>query len=228
MKFVENNMSEIILQGSEAWKLKRSGKVTASRIADVIAKTKTGYSASRANYMTELVIQRFGVISDSFTSDAMQWGTETEPLARIEYENRNLVSVDQVDFVENKYIKMSGASPDGIVGDGLIEIKCPNSKTHFEYLLAGEVPEKYKPQMAWQMCCTNARWCDFVSYDPRVPEGLQYFQIRYERDDEYIAMLEDEVMKFLAELDAMYNQLKEKLNGQTVQSKVAAQTTKET
>jgi putative phage-type endonuclease len=212
------DIKNTVKQGSDAWKQMRAGKVTASRIADVIAKTKTGYSASRANYMTELVIQRFGVINDSFTSDAMQWGTETEPLARIEYENRNLVSVDQVDFVENKYIKMSGASPDGIVGDGLIEIKCPNSKTHFEYLLAGEVPEKYKPQMAWQMCCTNARWCDFVSYDPRVPEGLQYFQIRYERDDEYIAMLEDEVMKFLAEVDAMYNQLKDKLHGQTVQS----------
>jgi putative phage-type endonuclease len=181
-------------------------------VADVIAKTKSGYSASRANYMTELVIQRFGVLNDSFTNDAMQWGTLTEPLARIEYENRNLVSVDQVDFVENKYIKNSGASPDGIVGDGLIEIKCPNSKTHFEYLLAGEVPEKYKPQMAWQMCCTGAKWCDFVSYDPQVPEGLQYFEVRYERDDEYIAMLEDEVMKFLAEVDAMYNELKDKLD----------------
>lgn len=220
-------MFEIILQSSEAWKRKRCGKVTASRVADVIAKTKSGYSASRANYMTELVIERFGVLNDSFTNDAMQWGTQTEPLARIEYENRNLVSVEQVDFVENKYIKMSGASPDGIVGDGLIEIKCPNSKTHFEYLLAGEVPEKYKPQMAWQMCCTGAKWCDFVSYDPRVPEGLQYFEVRYKRDDEYIAMLEDEVMKFLAEVDAMYNQLKDKLDGQTIQSETSTQTTEE-
>jgi len=203
------------MQGSLEWRQQRAGKVTASRVADVIAKTKTGYSASRANYMTELVIERFGVLNDSFINDAMQWGTQTEPLARQEYENRNLVSVDQVDFVENKYIKNSGASPDGIVGDGLIEIKCPNSKTHFEYLLADVVPEKYKPQMAWQMCCTGAKWCDFVSYDPRVPEGLQYFEVRYERDDEYIAMLEDEVMKFLAEVDAMYNELKDKLDEKT-------------
>ena len=209
-------MFEIILQGSEAWKHKRLGKVTASRVADVIAKTKSGYSASRANYLTELVIERFGVINEGFTNAAMQWGTETEPLARIEYEKRNLVSVDQVDFVEHPLIAMSGASPDGIVGYGLLEIKCANSSTHFEYLLADEVPLKYQPQMAWQMACTGAQWCDFVSYDPRVPEGLQYFEIRYYRDNEYIEMLESEVVKFLEEVDAKYIQLKEKLNEQTV------------
>jgi len=204
------------MQGTQEWKQMRAGKVTASRVADVIAKTKSGYSASRANYMTELVIERFGVINEGFTNTAMQWGTETEPLARIEYENRNLVSVDEIDFVNHPLIEFAGCSPDGIVGDGLLEIKCPNSATHFEYLLADVVPEKYKPQMAWQMACTNAEWCDFVSYDPRCPDGLQYFQIRYEYEDLYIAMLEDEVMKFLDEVDEKYKQLKEKLNGQTV------------
>ena len=204
------------MQGDLSWKQIRMAKVTASRVADVIAKTKSGYSASRANYMTELVIERFGVLNDSFTNDAMQWGTETEPLARIEYEKCNLVTVDQIDFVPHPRIEMAGASPDGIVGDGLLEIKCPNSKTHFEYLLAGVVPEKYKPQMAWQMACTGAQWVDFVSYDPRVPEGLQYFQIRYERDDNYIAELETEVIKFLEEVYTLYIQLKDKLDGQTI------------
>lgn len=202
----------MIEQGSIEWRKLRLGKATASRIADVIAKTKSGYSASRANYMTELVIERFGVLNDSFTNDAMQWGTETEPLARIEYEKCNLVTVDQIDFVPHPRIEMAGASPDGIVGDGLLEIKCPNSKTHFEYLLAGVVPEKYKPQMAWQMACTGAQWVDFVSYDPRVPEGLQYFQIRYERDDNYIAELETEVIKFLEEVYTLYIQLEDKLD----------------
>lgn len=210
MKCVENNM-----QGTLEWKQLRAGKVTASRVADVIAKTKSGYSASRANYMTELVIQRFGVISDGFTNSAMQWGTETEPLARIEYESRNLVSVDEVDFIDHPTIEMAGCSPDGLVGDGLLEIKCPNSTTHFEYLLADVVPEKYKPQMAWQMACTNAQWCDFVSYDPRVPEGLQYFETRFYRYEEecieLIAMLESEVIKFLGEADDLYEQLKNKL-----------------
>ena len=220
------------MQGTLEWKQLRAGKVTASRVADVIAKTKSGYSASRANYMTELVIQRFGVISDGFTNSAMQWGTETEPLARIEYESRNLVSVKEVDFVNHPTIEMSGCSPDGLVGDGLIEIKCPNSNTHFEYLLADVVPEKYKPQMAWQMACTGAQWCDFVSYDPRVPEGLQYFETRFYRYEEecikLIETLESEVIKFLSEADDLYEKLKEKLNGQTVQPTASAQITKET
>ena len=200
------------MQGDASWFANRAGKVTASRVADVIAKTKSGYSASRANYLTQLVIERFGVVSESYTNSSMAWGTETEPLARIEYEKRNLVSVEQVDFVAHPSILLTGASPDGIFSDGLLEIKCANSSTHFEYLLANEVPEKYKPQMAWQMACTGAQWCDFVSYDPRVPEGLQYFEIRYYRDNEYIEMLESEVVKFLEEVDAKYIQLKEKLD----------------
>jgi putative phage-type endonuclease len=200
------------MQGTLEWKQMRAGKVTASRVADVISKTKSGYSASRASYMKQLLKERFGILNESFVSEAMLWGTQTEPLARQEYENRNLVSVEQVDFVENKFIKNSGASPDGVIdgGKGLIEIKALNTENHFDILLADVVPEKYKPQMAWQMCCTGAKWCDFVSYDPRAPEGLQYFQKRYERDDEYIAMLEDEVMTFIAELDAMCEQLKDK------------------
>jgi len=215
------------MQGTIEWRQQRAGKVTASRVADVIAKTKSGYAASREEYMVELVMERFGLFEESFTNEAMLWGTQTEPLARIEYENRNLVSVDQVDFVDNKFIKNSGCSPDGIVGDGLIEIKCPSKKTHIKYIRAGVVPAKYKPQMAWQMCCTGAKWCDFVSFDPRVPEGLQYFEVRYYRDNEYIAMLEDEVMKFLAEADVMYKELKDKQHGKTIQQKASEKTTEE-
>ena len=201
----------MIEQGSNEWKLLRSGNVTASRIADVIAKTKSGYSTSRDNYMTELVIERFGVISEGFTSAAMQYGIECEPFARATYESLNDVMVTQIDYVPHPSIKRSGASPDGLVNDGLVEIKCPNSTTHFNYLVAGEIPEKYKPQMAWQMACTGAKWCDFVSFDNRVPKGLQYFKIRYPRDDEYIAMLEGEVTKFLLEVDAKFEVLQRKL-----------------
>jgi putative phage-type endonuclease len=194
-------------QGSIAWRELRAGNATASRIADIIAKTKTGYSTSRENYMTELVIERFGVIGEGFTNAAMQHGTETEPFARSAYELKNGIMVSEIDYVPHKTIKRAGASPDGIVGDGLLEIKCPNSTTHFNYFLAGEVPEKYKPQMAWQMACTGAKWCDFVSFDPRVPTDLQYFEIRYGRDDVYIATLEAEVSKFLEEVEAKYQQL---------------------
>lgn len=198
----------MIEQGSLEWRLLRAGNVTASRVADIIAKTKSGYSTSRENYLDELVVERFGIISEGFTNTAMQWGTECEPLARATYEIENDVFVDVIDYVPHPTIKRAGASPDGLVGDdGLLEIKCPNSTTHFNYLRAGVVVEKYKPQMAWQMACTGAKWCDFVSYDNRVQEDLQYFEIRYERDDAYIAMLEQEVIKFLEEVDARCNQL---------------------
>lgn len=202
----------MIIQGSPEWRSLRAGKATASRIKDIIAKTKTGYSTSRENYLTELVIERFGVINDGFTNSAMQHGTDTEPYARHAYEVANGVMIDEVDFVPHPTILMAGASPDGILGDGLLEIKCPDSKTHFNYLLANVVPEQYKPQMAWQMACTGAKWCDFVSFDNRVPDGLQYFEIRYERDDIYIGMLEKEVEQFLIDVDAKYKTLNMKLN----------------
>lgn len=199
----------MIEQGSHEWKLLRAGNATASRIKDIVARTKSGYSTSRENYLTELVIERFGVLSAGFTNTAMQHGTETEPFARATYEGIRGVMVEQVDYVPHPSIKNAGASPDGVVEDGLIEIKCPDSKTHFNYLIANVVPEQYKPQMAWQMACTGAKWCDFVSFDNRVPEGLQYFEIRYMRDDAYIAELEKEVKKFLDEVNARYEQLNE-------------------
>lgn len=199
----------MVIQGSMEWRLLRAGKVTASRIKHVIAKTKSGYSTTRANYMDELIIERFGVISDGFTNAAMAHGTETEPLARSMFELNTGVMVEQIDFVDHPTIAMTGASPDGLIGaDGLLEIKCPNSTTHFNYLREGVVPEDYKPQMAWQMACCNRQWCEFVSFDPRVPEGLQYFQIRYERDDRYIEMIESEVKIFLEELESRYQELK--------------------
>lgn len=202
----------IIEQGTKEWLELRYGNASASRIADVIAKTKSGYSASRENYLTQLVLERFGIFEEPFTSEAMTHGNETEPFARATYEAKNDVFVEQVGYILHPKIKHSGASPDGRIGeDGLIEIKCPISKTHFEYLLGEKVPSKYIPQMAWQMACTGAKWCDFVSFDNRVPEGLQYFEIRYHRDDEYIKMLEDEVTKFLIEVDAKFELLKQRI-----------------
>lgn len=197
-----------MIQGGDEWLLAKRGNVGASRIADIIAKTKTGYSTSRQNYMTELVIERFGVFKESFTNEAMQYGIDNEPFARAAYELKNKLIVEEVGYILHPNIQRSGASPDGIVNDGLVEIKCPLSNTHFEYLIADVVPNKYKPQMAWQMACTGAKWCDFVSYDSRVPNGLQYFEIRYMRDDEYVEMLEKEVAKFLIEVNEKFELLK--------------------
>jgi putative phage-type endonuclease len=199
----------MIEQGSPEWFAQRLGKVTASRVADVIAKTKTGYSTSRANYMTELALERItGARQEGFTNAAMQWGTETEPLARAAYEAETGEIVDEVPMIEHPSILMTGASPDGLIGsDGLIEIKCPNSATHMETLISGKPAGKYITQMMWQMACTKRQWCDFVSFDPRFPQHLQLYVTRVLRDDVMVKSLENEVAQFLDELGAMVTTL---------------------
>lgn len=202
-------------QRSTEWFTARLGKVTASRVADVIAKTKTGYSTSRENYMAQLVCERMtGTQGESYNNAAMQWGTDQEPLARAAYEAAKDVLVDEVGFVIHPTISNAGASPDGLVSDdGLIEIKCPNTATHIDTLLSDKVPSKYNTQMQWQMVCTGRKWCDFVSFDPRMPEGLQLFIQRVDFDAEYVKMLEAEITGFLGELETKIEKLKEKTHG---------------
>jgi putative phage-type endonuclease len=202
-------------QRSTEWFNARLGKVTASRVADVIAKTKTGYSTSRENYMAQLVCERMtGTQGESYNNAAMQWGTDQEPLARAAYEAVSDVLVDEVGFIVHPTIIAAGASPDGLVGDdGLIEIKCPNTATHIDTLLSDKVPSKYNTQMQWQMACTGRKWCDFVSFDPRMPDGLQIFIQRVAFDAEYVKMLEAEITGFLGELETKIEKLKEKTHG---------------
>ena len=194
---------DMIEQGTEAWHSQRIGKATASRLADIMARTKTGYGASRANYMTELVLERLtGRRAEGFTNAAMQWGIDTEADAKAAYEFRTNNEIQNVGFIDHPTIPMTGASPDGLVGSrGLIEIKCPTSSTHIDYLLTGMVPRKYELQMQWQMACTERDWCDFVSYDPRLPANLSMLIKRIDRDDDLIAQAGIEVMEFLAEVD---------------------------
>jgi putative phage-type endonuclease len=210
-------------QRTDEWFTARLGKVTASRVADVVAKTKNGYSASRENYMADLIVERLtGQKASSFSNAAMDWGTEQEPNARAAYSARTGELVEEVGFIDHPTILMSGASPDGLVGDGLVEFKCPNTATHLEYLLTGKVPEKYIFQLLWQMACTGRQWADFCSYDPRLPKHLQLFIVRvpnaeqrasivqsFAIRDQRIAELEGEVRKFLAELDDKLAKLKE-------------------
>lgn len=200
-------------QRTDEWFAARCGKVTASRIADVVAKTKSGYGASRANYMAELVCERLtGTRAESFTNAAMQWGIDQEPAARAAYSARTGELVTEVGFIPHPRIPMTGASPDGLVGGGCIEIKCPQTAQHIEYLMSREAPQKYFYQMQWQIACTGAAWADWVSYDPRMPEGLQLLIVRIPRDDDCIAMLEAEVEKFLGELDVKVKALEEMKN----------------
>ena len=197
-------------QRTTEWHTARLGKVTASRVADVIAKTKSGYGASRANLMADLIVERLtGQPASTFTNAHMEWGTEQEPHARAAYSARTGELVEEVGFIDHPRIANSGASPDGLVADGLVEFKCPATATHLDTLLAQTVPGKYIAQMQWQMACTGRAWCDFVSYDPRLPERLRMFVKRVERDNDYIKMLEAEVTLFLSELEEKLNKLEE-------------------
>jgi putative phage-type endonuclease len=200
----------MIIQGTDEWKAMRLGKVTASRVADVIAETKSGPAASRATYMGELIAERLtGTWADKFTSAAMQHGTEYEAEARKAYCFYNDVVVQEIPFVDHPTISMSGASPDGLIGNvGGLEIKCPNTSTHIEYVLTGSIPKKYITQMMWQMACCELSYVDFVSYDPRLPEELRYWNKRIHRDDETIGDLEIKVSKFIAEIDEKIDALR--------------------
>lgn len=198
-------MTQDIEQRTAEWYAARCGSLGASALGDMMAKTKDGKpAASRANLRAKLVIERLtGVQEDSFKSAAMIHGTTMEDAARMAYEARTGVFVTQTGLHTHPEISGTHASPDGLVGDeGLVEIKCPNSATHIDTLKSKKVPTKYLYQMQWQMRCTDRLWCDFVSFDDRLPENLQLFMVRIHRDDEHIATLEAEVRKFLTEVEA--------------------------
>jgi len=192
-------------QGTPEWLQARVGRITASRIADVLAITKSGPSASRAGYLGELVAERLtgqSAASDYINAD-MQRGTDLEPIARMAYEERTGEMVEEVGFVMHPTLA-AGASPDGLVGDvGLLEIKAPRTHVHIEYLLANKPPKKYIPQMAWQCVCTGRAWVDFVSFDPKMPLRLQLFIVRYEPDTAYLSELVREIAAFDREVDEM-------------------------
>jgi putative phage-type endonuclease len=194
----------MIEQGTQEWHAERCGKATASKIADIIATTKSGPSASRKNYLAQLVAERLtGTVAESYTNGAMQWGKDTEAQARDAYAFLKGLDVEPAPFVDHPNIAMSGASPDGFIGsDGLLEIKCPFTATHIDTILTGKIDSKYITQMQWQLACTGRAFCDFVSYDPRMPEHLAIWVKRVPRDDAMIEELEGAVRAFLAEVSA--------------------------
>jgi putative phage-type endonuclease len=197
-------------QNTPEWHAARCGRVTASRIADIMRKTKTGVSKMRQTYAGELVAERLsGIQQETFVSKPMQWGKDTEDTAREVYGFLHNVVPARIGFVVHPGFEMAGASPDSLVGDdGQIEIKCPNSSTHIETLEGAEIDPDYMKQMQWGMACTGRAWCDFVSFDPRFPPAMQMAVRRVERDRDLILELETEVAKFLAEVDAMVQRLR--------------------
>jgi putative phage-type endonuclease len=210
--FTTEDRIAAVQQGTMEWHQLRLGKVTASRVADILAKTKTGPSASRQNYLIELALQRTtGIIQESYSNSAMEWGTQTEPQARVAYEVNTHNFVDQIAFIDHPSIAGFGCSPDGLVGNmGLIEIKCPNSPTHWEYFKAKKPPQKYVIQMQAQMAVTGREWCDFVSFDPRMPERSQLLVVNVPRDNEFIASMETDIKQFLSEVEAEVQLMKGK------------------
>ena len=199
-----------VQQGTAEWHQLRLGKVTASRVADILAKTKTGPSASRQNYLIELALQRTtGIIQESYSNAAMEWGTQTEPQARVAYEVNTNNFVDQVAFIDHFSIEWFGCSPDGLVSNrGLVEIKCPNSTTHWEYFKFNRPPQKYIIQMQAQMAVTGRDWCDFISFDPRMPERSQLLIVRVDRDESFIVEMEEQIKQFLSEVEVEVNLMK--------------------
>lgn len=203
-------MTEQIEQRSDDWFAARLGKATASRIVDVMATLKTGKpAATRENYAAQLVAERLtGSKADSFTNAAMQWGVDMEAEARAAYAEHIGDQPVEIGFIDHPTIAMSGASPDGLVGfDGMLEIKCPNTATHIATLRGGAIDRKYLLQMQWQMACAEREWCDFVSYDPRMPEAMRLHVRRVKRDDQLIGEIEQAVTAFLAEIDATVAEL---------------------
>jgi putative phage-type endonuclease len=196
-------------QRSPEWYAARLGKLTASRIAEALATTKSGWGASRANVRADLVCERLtGAPTDTYTNSAMQWGIDHEPAARAAYEFYRDCDVELVAFVDHPRIAMSGCSPDGYVGtEGLVEFKCPSTATHIETLLGESVQDKYRKQVLWQMACTGRKWADLVSFDPRMPAEMQLHVIRIDRDEKAIAKLEEDAELFLREVDTMYRAL---------------------
>lgn len=193
-----------LVQGTEEWRAARAGSLGASQIHEALAKTKTGWGASRENIKARMVAERLtGQPQDSFTNEAMRWGTDHEPAAREAYSFVQGVSVVEVGLRKHPTLNGSHASPDGLVGDdGLVEIKCPNTATHIATLRGAVVADKYVKQMQWQMRVYDRQWCDFVSYDPRMPVEMQLHIVRVQRDDAVIADMEAAVADFLAEVEA--------------------------
>jgi len=190
-------------QRSAEWFAARLGRVTASKVSDVMAKGRSNTpSKTRLNYMMQLMCERLtGNATQIPVTAAMQRGTDLEPIARAEYESITVSLVDEVGLINHPDIEWFAASPDGLVDDGLVEIKCPNTATHIEFIETGKIPSRYKWQMSAQLACTKRAWCDFASYDDRLPDDLKIKIVRYTPPPSEIEILEAGIKKFLAELE---------------------------
>ncbi len=196
-----------IVQGSEEWLNLRAGKITGSKVSDMMA---GGQSKTKDSYRVQLAIERITgkPVASGYKSAAMQKGNDDEPLAREYYEFANDADVVQVGFILHPTLLNAGCSPDGLVGDdGLIEIKCPNIETHINYLLSKKIPGNYMSQIQWELACTGRKWCDWMTFSKEMPIHLRSLIIRVFRDEKRIAELESTAKQFNIEVDNLIKQL---------------------
>ena len=194
-------------QGSDEWRKARLGHVSASSIAAVMAK---GAGKTRQSYLEKIVAERLTQeIGEGFSNSSMEWGTATEPQARMAYEVLCETFVTKTGFHKHPTIEWLGVSPDGLVDDdGLVEIKCPNTTTHIAYIKDGKCPAEYYKQIQCQLWVTGRKYCDFISYDPRIKnEALRLFVVRVARDEELITEMQKEVIKFLVDVERYIKEL---------------------
>ena len=214
---------EGLMQNTPEWLMQRIGMCTGSKVADVIGRKKqtkaqiekgevAEYLKGRDDYMWDVVVERLtGRATDHYISPAMEHGTDTEPLARAAYETAMDVDVKHGGFFVHPQMEWFGASPDGLIGtDGILEIKCPTTRVHLQYLKDDEIPIDYAPQMLAELACTERKWCDFVSYDDRLPANMRLFIKRFERNDALIAGMEAEVKTFLEDVILRLGELAER------------------
>ena len=196
----------MIEQRTEGWYKARLGFLGCSRLGDVLAEGRNGTpSATRRNYMAELLCERLtGVQQKHFTTAEMQWGTDNEPLARSEYEARHGILVETTGGMEHKTIKGWWGSPDGLVGtDGGIEIKCLNTMNHLDVLFSKKIDIRYIYQITGYVIIFERDWYTYIGYDPRLPENVQYYEIRFNRDELPIELVTRGVIQFLDELNEL-------------------------
>jgi predicted phage-related endonuclease len=181
-------------------------------MADVMSKGKEGKeSQTRYKYKVKLVAERMTEASqDSYSNSYMEWGIENEQFACIAYEAAKEVFLEKTGFWLHPTTKWVGVSPDRLVGDdGLVEVKCPATTTHLNYIFDGKVPAEYVKQIQAQLWVTGREWCDFISFDPRLPRRNQLFVVRCGRDEKLIKEMEAETIKFLDEVEKLIIQLGE-------------------
>ena len=208
--------NEALIQGSDEWFAVRMGKITASKLGDLMRVTKYGESTYKTRLRMELAIERLTgkSASDNFMNRAMQDGVEREPDARKLFEAITGKDVALCGSFDHPDIVNTSASPDGLIRgeDAVLELKCPTHITHAKNLLSEKMPKNYEYQVQWQIACTESEYAYFASYHPDFPKELRLKWVKVLRDNIMILEIEDEVRKFDVEVEELINQLKKGAN----------------